>query len=129
MQCPQRKLIYSYLKYVVSRLHICDINPLAVYISVICIIATGAQTLTQKSKEVMQKRTTDEQEKSQIPVKPYSTTRDTESASSIMGSSCSPSVLPECERCRRSASDGQNHRWCPPDRSWPCVPPPLSGRC
>lgn len=37
-------------------------------------------------------------------------------------------ALPECVQCRRSASGDQSRRWCPPGRSWPCVPLPLYGR-
>lgn len=38
-------------------------------------------------------------------------------------------TLPECEKCRRSASGDRSHRWCPPGKSWPCVPLPPCGPC
>lgn len=35
----------SYLQYVVSRLDVGDVNPLAVNVGIVCVIAAGTQTL------------------------------------------------------------------------------------
>lgn len=38
--------IHLELKYIVSRLDVCDIDPLAIYVSIVCIVAARAQTLS-----------------------------------------------------------------------------------
>ena len=42
-------LYFPYLEYVVSWLYVCDIDPLAVYVSVVCIIAAWTQTLQNRT--------------------------------------------------------------------------------
>lgn len=43
----------SYLQYVVSRLDVSDINPLAVDVSVVRIVAAWTQTLEKQSRRIL----------------------------------------------------------------------------
>lgn len=42
---PTSISLVSYLQDVLSRVDVCDIDPLAVYISIVCVVAAWAQTL------------------------------------------------------------------------------------